>query len=324
MIDQKLLPPLAALRAFEAVGRLGGIRRAAKELGIDHAVVSRHVRSLEAWVGVPLLVRGGAGYTLTAEGEVYHREILAAVSAIAAATGALMKTREELKLHIQCIPGFAWLWLSDRLGAFTAANRDIDVDFRPSDQSPDFRGNDVDGDIRYIRDWEEAALPRIIHRFQFARPRVFPVASPAHAAQLPPIVSAADLMAAGLLHEENDLEWRHWFVGQGVSPLPDRLAGTRLWHAHLTLAAARQGHGVALANAMLLRDDLAAGTLIEITPAAGAFRPAALGSYTFVARQDRWNAPAIVRFRRWLQAEVARFEREGAGGGEPVPGMHQG
>ena len=74
MTDQRLLPPLAALRAFEAVGRLGGIRRAAKELTIDHAVVSRHIRSLEAWVGVQLLVRSSTGYTLTEPGELYHQQ----------------------------------------------------------------------------------------------------------------------------------------------------------------------------------------------------------------------------------------------------------
>ncbi|MBK6491325.1 MAG: LysR family transcriptional regulator [Sphingomonadales bacterium] len=61
---------MAALRAFEAVGRLGGVRRAAKELSIDHAVVSRHVRSLEAWVGIPLVVRNQLGYDLTELGEI--------------------------------------------------------------------------------------------------------------------------------------------------------------------------------------------------------------------------------------------------------------
>ena len=308
MTDRKLLPPLVALRAFEAVGRLGGIRRAAKELMIDHAVVSRHIRSLEGWVGTQLLVRTGAGYTLTDAGEIYHHQIYGALNAIAEATGALMQGAEDLKLRIQCIPGFASLWLSDRLGDFISGNRDIDVEFQPTDQSPDFRGKDVDGDIRYLRKWEEEALPRIVHCFEFARPYVFPVASPECAAQLPDITSAADLLAAPLLHEDNDLEWQAWFQKQGVEP-PERLTGSRLWHAHLTLKAARQGHGIALANPLLLRDDLQEGRLVMIQPKEGVFEPVSFGGYTFIAREDRWNAPATVRFRRWLQTTMAAEEK---------------
>lgn len=308
MTDRNLLPPLAALRAFEAVGRLGGVRRAAKELSIDHAVVSRHVRSLEAWVGIPLVVRTSSGYDLTELGEIYHQQICAAMMAIANATGALLKADGVLKLHIQCIPGFASLWLSDRLGDFISKNKDIDIDFHPSDSSPDFRGKDVDGDIRYLRQWEEADLPKVVHTFEFARPEVFPVASPDLAATLPVIHHARDLFEIPLLHEDNDLEWQHWFAGQGLET-PERLPGSRLWHAHLTLKAAQQGHGVALANSLLLRDDIEAGRLVEIKPAEGQFVPVRFGGYTFIAREDRWNSPAIVRFRRWLQSAALSTEK---------------
>jgi DNA-binding transcriptional LysR family regulator len=304
LADNKLLPPLAALRAFESAARLGGIRRAAKELDIDHAVVSRHIRSLETWVGTQLIIRNGTANQLTAEGEVYHQEIYAALTAIATATSKLMRASDELSLSIWCIPGFAFLWLSDRLGDFISGHPEIDVDFRPADQSPDFRGKDVDGDIRYLREWEVAALPRVVHRFEFARPEVFPVASPECAARLPPIESAADFLRWPLLHEDNDLEWVNWLQAQKV-PVEGRIAGSRLWHAHLTLNAARQGHGVALANRMLLNDDLEAGRLIRLRPAVGEFDRVWFGAYTFLAREDRWNAPAIVRFRRWLQRTMA-------------------
>src|ERR1700741_154795 len=116
LTDRNLLPPLASLRAFEAVGRLRGVRRAAKELAIDHAVVSRHIRSLEAWVGIPLVIRTSTGYDLTESGEIYHQQICAAMTAISNATGAIMKADGILKLRIQCIPGFATLWLSERIG----------------------------------------------------------------------------------------------------------------------------------------------------------------------------------------------------------------
>jgi DNA-binding transcriptional LysR family regulator len=294
----KLYPPLAALRAFDAVGRLGGIRKAAKELGIDHAVVSRHVRALEAWVGTALLARDGASLRLTEAGRAYHGKIERALATIAGATGALVQADARTRLRIWCVPGFAFLWLSDRLGSFIDANPDIDLDFRPSDELPDFRARDVDGAIRYLRSWEEAAMPRHVYSLELARPSVFPVAAPALLAHLPPLASAADLLAHPLLHEDSDEEWRHWLAAQSVvtvEPLP----GPRLWHAHLTLNAARQGQGIALANPLLLRDDLERGRLVRVQ-ATMSFAPVALGSYRLMAREDRWNVAGLIRFRSWL------------------------
>lgn len=237
MANPKDYPPLAALRAFEAVGRLHGIRRAAKELTVDHAVVSRHIRSLDAWVGAQLLTRNAKGYSLTELGSTYHEQISSALGAIASATSMLMSRGGDLKLSIECIPGFASLWLSDHLGDFISKNSDIDVDFRPSDHSPDFRGNLVDTDIRCLREWEEAALPKSVRRFEFVRPTVFPVASPACAANLKPIDSAEDFLSLPLLHEESDLEWRHWLLSHDVR-VPDRIGGrasgtlTLRWRQH--------------------------------------------------------------------------------------------
>lgn len=300
MADSKHYPPLAALRAFEAVGRLGGIRRAARELGIDHAVVSRHIRSLETWVGTSLVIRKGADSILAESGAAYHEEIAAALAGIASATGKLMRVSDALDLKLWCIPGFAFLWLADRLGDFMTAHPEVHVDFRPSDHSPDFRAKQVDGDIRYLRDWEVARLPRMIHRFEFARPPVLPVASPAYLSSMPPITCADDLLGHRLLHEEDDMEWLHWLKAQGVD-VADRLPGSRLWHAHLTLNAARRHQGIALANKMLLRDDIERGRLIVVEPIRQAFSPVRFAGYTLIAREDRWNAPALACFRRWLQ-----------------------
>ncbi|WP_183030053.1 LysR substrate-binding domain-containing protein [Altericroceibacterium spongiae] len=304
MSNSRLFPPLAALRAFEAVGRLGGIRRAAKELGIDHAVVSRHIRSLENWLDTQMVIRNGSANQLTSEGEEYYKEIYSALTTISTATGKLLHSGNELSFSLWCIPGFAFLWLADHLGDFIASNPNVSVDFRPADNSPDFRTKEVHGDIRYLREWEEADVSRFARRFEFARPYVFPVASPACAAQLPPIQTAADLLDCPLLHENNDLEWLHWLRAQGLD-IEDRMPGSRLWHAHLTLNAARQGHGIALANHMLLSDDLEKGRLVRITPRTGDFKPVNFGAYTFLAREDRWNAPVIVRFRKWLQSTMA-------------------
>lgn len=301
MANSRHFPPMAALRAFEAVGRLGGIRKAAKELTLDHAVVSRHMRSLENWVGLPLIMRSDRAQILTEEGATYHREVHDALNRISAATGRLLTKEEPLDLHIWCIPGFAALWLSEHLSAFMSANPDISVDFRPADQGPDFRFKHVDGDIRYLRRWEEAALPTTVRRMEFARPHVFPVASPQWLAEQPPIEDAADLMTRPLLHEDNNLEWVNWFRLQGVEPEPN-MPGPRLWNAHLTLNAAQQGQGIALANVMLARSLIENGKLVSVVPRNGNFVPVEFGGYTFIARDDCWNTPAVLRFRRWLQA----------------------
>jgi LysR family transcriptional regulator, glycine cleavage system transcriptional activator len=251
VIVRKLMPPFAALRAFEAVGRLGGVRKASRELGIDHAVVSRHVRTLEAWLGRSLLTRDGAGDFLTEAGQDYHEDICQALTLIGAATASLMNVGERLKLSVWCIPGFGFLWLSDRINDFISENPDIDLDFKPSDVSPDFRAHEGDVDIRYLRSWQEAPMAKGLQILELARPNVFPVASPAFIAQMEPIRSPSDLLKYTLLHEDNDLEWVRWLEAQAVT-CEDRLPGPRLWHAHLTLNAARQGHGIALANSMLL------------------------------------------------------------------------
>jgi DNA-binding transcriptional LysR family regulator len=209
-----------------------------------------------------------------------------------------------MSLHVCCIPGFATLWLADRLAGFIAENPELHVDFRPSDQTPDFRGKDVDCDIRYVREWETGNLPRGVRRLEIARPTVFPVASPDLLAKLPPIETADDLIACPLLHEDSDDEWTRWLAAQGTVP-SEPLTGPRLWHAHLTLSAARRGRGIALANNMLIGDDLKSGHLLPVTPRQGQFVPADMGSYVLLAREDRWNAPAVLRFRRWIQRAVS-------------------
>ena len=84
--NRKAIPPFAALRAFEAVGRVGGVRKAAAELRVDHAVVSRHLRFLEGWLGTTLFDRAGPTLQLTLSGEEYHRKVSAAINDIARAT----------------------------------------------------------------------------------------------------------------------------------------------------------------------------------------------------------------------------------------------
>ncbi len=295
--NRKAIPPFAALRAFEAVGRLGGVRRAAVSLGLDHAVVSRHIRALEEWSGVRLIDRLHGGGRLTSEGATYHARIAAALSEIASATADLTGMSNHDRLNIWCVPGFASQWLMSRLGNFRATNADLDMEFHPTDVSPDFARHEADADLRYMVSSKIGQVAPGVRSIEIARPLVFPVGSPGLVAELNAAMDKPeDLLRAPLLHEDSDEEWRGWLAANNVDPGP-RMLGPRLWHAHLTLDAARRGEGLALANCFLLGDDLETGRLVPL----GVGTPVALGAYMLFARKDRWDAPSVVRFRRWLQ-----------------------
>jgi DNA-binding transcriptional LysR family regulator len=299
--DRKELPPFAALRAFEAVGRLSGIRRAAQMLCIDHAVISRHLRALEDWAGVRLFDRAGGNTVLTPEGQRYHARVTAALAEIGDAGKELLNHNNDRQLSIWCAHGFASEWLTARLPIFQIAHPEIELELRPTDASPDFVRYEADVDIRYVSGTPTISAANIsggLRRFEIARPPVVAVASPACLSTLPAIVAPVDLLRAPLLHEENHRQWQVWLAAHDVC-VPEQLPGLRLWHAHLTVEAARRGQGIALANPFLVGDDLACGRLVDVF--AGRSRCVALGSYVFAARADRWQSCSIVRFRHWLK-----------------------
>lgn len=301
--DGKPLPPFAQLRAFEAVGRLGGIRRAALALHLDHAVISRHLRALEDWAGIQLIDRTRTNSVLSAEGARYHGRVSLAIGELLEASEELRRRGELAALRIWCVPGFASQWLTARLDAFEAANPALSLELHPTDSSPDFLRGEADVDIRYVVG--EAPISAVhtragVRRFEIARPPVLAVASPSCLSAIGPIARPADLLAAPLLHEENGDQWRAWLAAQGVA-VERELPGPRLWHAHLTVDAARRGRGVALANPFLLGDDLAAGRLVVLLGEQCSQHPVKLGAYAFAARADRWHAPAVATFRRWLR-----------------------
>lgn len=301
------MPPFAALRAFEAVGQLGGIRRAAQELGVDHAAVSRHLRALEDWAGVKLIDRDQGG-RLTPEGAKYLARISAALEEISRATADLTRRGDDARLVIWSVPGFAYRWLIRRLPDFNAAHPGFDLEVRPTDHAPDFSRHEADADIRYIRDMP-AELGAEIQAFEIAKPPVFPAATPEVAARLGPGAPVSSLLAETLLHEDDDSEWRAWLAARGVEA-PERLGGPRLWQAHLTLDAARRGQGVVLTNALLAGDELASGELVELQlqPSAPEIR---FGAYVFRARKDRWRDPGVIKFRRWLEQAAAQGREPG-------------
>jgi DNA-binding transcriptional LysR family regulator len=297
------LPPFATLRAFEMVGRTGGIRKAAVQLGISHAIVSRHLAALEQHLGVTLLNRRTG--ELSEAGLRYHARVSAAIAELAAATAQFTGSAAR-PLTIWCSAGFSLHWLAARLSSFQGGRSLPAVDLRSTDAEPAFDRDEADGDIRYLTDSDARAQPIGVRGEVLARPDVFPVASPAFLAALPaPFRTRADLLALPLVHEGTGQEWANWLAAQGLFTSPSKAAGARFGQAHLALMAARSGQGVALANRFLVQDDLARGSLVVISPADEPWEAVQLGSYCFRSASARWSDPSILRFRRWLKKTMA-------------------
>ncbi len=298
------IPPFAALRAFDAVARLGGVRKAAEQMGLDHAVVSRHLRSLEDWTGTILVERGHAGAVLTPEGKIYHRSVAQAIDLLSGATMNLLKQGDERQLKVWCSPALLSKWLLGRLKEFEDGNDGLTIEVRPCDYQPDFNRHEADIDIRYAPTYGPPIhFPANVRTLKLAEPEVIAIASPAYLAAHAPIARVADLVGHNLLHEESLEHWRAWLGANGET-LGAHDSGIRLWHAHLTVDAARQGRGIALTNRFLAYDELTAGSVVEIALADGR-GPIHLGSYLLFARTDRWGGLAIARFRHWLTGGLA-------------------
>jgi len=303
--SRKSLPPFEALRAFDAVARLGGVRKAAQSLCRDHAVISRHLRSIEAWTGATLIERTAAGVVLTQDGIRYHRQIASAMDIIAHATLDLMRRGDYRRLHIRCIPGFALYWLSRRLGEFEKAHPTLDVEVHPTDRGSDFTSHETDVELRFIASYARPVeLPTELRSLDIATVPIVAVANRAYLAESAPIENPRDLLGHKLLHEENFNRWQSWLVAHGVHDDVD-LTGPRLWAGHLTLDAARHGRGIALTNHLIAADDILGGNLIDVGKGKRGFEPQTLGTYKLVARAERWDAPVICQFRQWLVSAIA-------------------
>lgn len=295
------LPPLLMLRAFEATGRTGSMRKAADDLGVSHTVVSRHVRNLEGWMGRKLMTTGPRGVVLTDEGHVLLAAVSRAFQLIANAAGELRSVQAGTSLRIWCIPGLATRWLTPRLIIIEDILRGTDIVLRSTGTMPNFARGEADlaigfGDFDTLA---SAGLPLL-------RPRMFPLASPRWLAEHGTPASLGDLPNWPLIHEESHQQWTNWFEAAGVGS-GQRLHGPRLWDASLGLDAAAAGQGIALGSGLLAADDLASGRLVEL------FKTNIhLGGYYAVSAPDRHGNAAIDRLIAWLRVELALTEESAA------------
>jgi LysR family glycine cleavage system transcriptional activator len=290
------LPPLNALKAFEAAARHGSFTLAAAELNVTHAAISRHIRELEGWLGTKLFVRTGRGVEATERAKAYVAEVTRGFDILAMATESVSgrrRRRRQQELVVSTEPSFAALWLVPRLGRFTASNPDIALVLDSTTRLVDFQRGEADVGVRYGRGgWPNVAadLLTVAH--------LTPMCSPAFLARTA-IASPADLPPALLLQEESRRYWNEWLTKAGVA---DRIApeGPTLG-LHLTIPAAEAGQGFSLADEIIAGDALVGGRLV---------RPFSVSvasyGYHFVRAGDRKDTKTIAAFHAWLEAEIAQ------------------
>lgn len=290
------LPPLIMLRAFEAAGRTGSMRKAASDIGISHTVVSRHVRSLETWIGWKLLAAGPRGVQMTPEGQSLYAAASVAFQSIANTSAQLRAKAGKDELHIWCYPGLATRWLIPRLDQVREVVRSGEVLLRATDQMPDFSRGDADIMIGFgqFTHLPEGAIPLL-------EPRMFPVVSPAWLTKNGHPEMISELLGLPLIHEESYGQWTSWLTQADVK-LDRALKGPRLWDANLGFDAALAGQGVALTSNLLVSDEIEQGTLIELFQT-----DIRVGGYYLLtaanARDER-----ISRLREWLAGKLSQCQ----------------
>ena len=255
------LPPLQALRAFDAAARHLNYSRAAEELGLTHGAISHHVARLEQDLGIRLFVRDGQRMILTDAGQVLVLDVRQGLKLLADAfAAACTRPRRDdprRTLNVSVLPSLAARWLVPRLAHFQARHPDIEIAIRPTATLATLDARDgIDLAIRYGPGrWPGLRATRLMPS------TIFPVCSPAFLDRHK-LTEPRDLLGAPLLRSPRQ-KWRPWFIAAGVD-VPEPTQGPIYDDSALVLQAAAANQGVALARAVLAEDDLAAHRLTRL------------------------------------------------------------
>ncbi|QFT63106.1 Glycine cleavage system transcriptional activator [Roseivivax sp. THAF30] len=291
-LSRRLLPPLPALRALEALDRLGTAAAVARELDLSQSAISRQIRTLEDQLGVTLASRESRALSLTPEARAYAAEVRAALNRIAQASLSLRMPSRAGSLSLSVLPSFGMRWLVPRLPDFTRRHPEVTINFTTRLRPPDFAAEAFDAAIEFGM----AARPGT-NRLLLRPERVLPVAAPSVLKDGP--VGLKTLAQLPLLHiDTRPTAWEDWFAAQGreTGPLP----GTSFDQFTTILEAALHGLGVALLPDYLTEEALARKRLVVAHDA----EPTSLGAYHLAWPTDRPVTPALSEFRDWLAGEA--------------------
>ena len=289
------LPPLNALKAFEAAARHESFTRAAEELCVTQGAVSHQVKALEAELAIKLFNRERQRLIITEAGRDYLKVVRDALDRIAIGTERLLQRQNSGVLTVSTSPDFAAKWLVHRLGHFAEAHAGIDLRVSATMHHVDFAREDVDMAVRH----GDGNWPGL-DAAQLSNEQLFAICSPK-------LVSGrrlgkpADILKFPLIHFDSRADWTKWLRVAGISDT-DAKHGPVLNRASMVIDAAINGQGIALARTTLAAWDLINGRLVR--PFAETLRLSK--TYWIVCPKATSNVPKIVTFRNWLLAEASQ------------------
>jgi LysR family glycine cleavage system transcriptional activator len=303
METRRRLPPLNALRAFEAAARHLNFSRAADELSVTPGAVSQQIQNLEDYVGASLFRRTPKGLLLTDAAQASLPALREAFDRLAEAASLLTAAVDGRRLTLTAAPSFAAKWLVPRLGRFEEAHPLVDVWLSADMDLVDFAAGEVDLAIRYgAGPYPGLEAIRLMHE------TVIPVMS-ADLMAANPVNEPGDLTGHVLLHDgspdadDSCPDWLMWLAARGVKGV-DGNRGPRFNQSSLVIEAAVGGRGVALAKRTLAQDDLDAGRLV----APMAITTSVDFAYYVVHPKAKGRLPQVKAFVSWIAAEAAAHD----------------
>jgi DNA-binding transcriptional LysR family regulator len=289
------LPPLTALTVFEAASRLSSFTRAAEELGVTQAAVSRQIHLLEKDFGFPLFTRLHRKVVLTDKGKALSAATSDAFNLLGEAVAYLRKDAPSDELTISATVAFSHFWLMPRISEFSRHYPHINLRILSQDNMPNLHLGEVDVAIRFGNGmWPNG------HAEPLFEDEVFPVCSPDYAGTDGRIKTPADLISYSLISNETDdptwTGWNEWLSSFSIV-VPKKTLGLRCSFYTEAIYAALNGQGIALGWTHLVEDLLQQGRLVRLTDAA--IKPR--GAYFVVVPTRQRHKDAATHFVNWLQ-----------------------
>ena len=304
---QKPMPPLNALRAFEAAARHLSLTKAAAELNVTAGALSHQIRGLEELLRVRLFERRVRQIALTRAGEQLYPGLRTGFAHIRDAVSSLRERNDERVLVISTPPGFTAKWLAPRLYRFSSAYPEIDARVSSSLSNANFTTDGVDVAVRNLP-MDAAANPELeIERLMELS--LVPVCSPKLIDSYGPFATPEALKGVPLIHDDTFSSraampsWADWFIAAGV-PGVDVSRGLRFNSSDHALDATLEGAGMLLAHDVLAYDELRTGRLampFGLTLNAGR-------AYCLVCAKRRQNRTNVQALRNWIKQEVAALD----------------
>lgn len=292
----RLLPPLKAVQAFDAVARRGSFAAASEELHLTPSAISHQIRRLEERLGITLFHRIHRGVELSDAGRAFAEVVARAFGLIEAGARRIDRAGKSDILTIHSVPSFATQWLMPRLSRFSALNPDIDVRLNASANSVDLSTGDADFDIRYGVGFPgrgEAVAP-------FPDETIVVICSPKLMGRKRRGQSLLAMPRATLIHSEiNRYGWRDWSRDH-PKQIVDLDRGPRFDRSFMAISAAVDGLGVALESRLLVERELDSGSLVLPFGMEGPRMVCHRLAYLETAARSR----KVAAFKDWLFEEL--------------------